>query len=220
MYMQTINKAFEASFKAQTHIGLLQPAVDEQKEIASGISAMLFEAAQQMYSENEELEAPKPAEELAIRFAIDCDSISTAWKYEQKAQELRAGARADQIGKKANVSLPKTWTQAKSNIKSGLELGLNPLEYETESAFRKAKVDARKAQADDGLITIRVKPELKVFIDTVCSAALIEQGNQYLAAMMPELQKYAALAALALGGKIEEAQEGINAIEQEEERAA
>jgi hypothetical protein len=41
--------------------------------------------------------------------------------------------------------LPRCWVQAKSNIAAGLNQGLNPNDYKTASAFKKAKVEGNKA---------------------------------------------------------------------------
>ena len=68
---------------------------------------------------------------------------------------IRSGkAKANQLGEKD--SLPRCWTQAKSNIKKALEAGINIKQYDTESALRKKLNDVRKGvkKAQDSAIAI------------------------------------------------------------------
>jgi hypothetical protein len=55
--------------------------------------------------------------------------------------------------------IPAHWTQAKSNIKRGMELGLNPNDYPSLSKFRKAK--ARAGKGGEGVVH-ESRPKLKL----------------------------------------------------------
>lgn len=82
----------------------------------------------------------------ATRANISQDLLTLTREYRGVDAFLTACAEAEEKVKGRGQDVPRTWTQLKSNVKSAWKLGLNPYDYESETALRKAAKDARNAQ--------------------------------------------------------------------------
>lgn len=121
MSIETYYSVLTEAVKAQGTIDRAQKRLNEAK---SGVSHELFMAAQDTAAHDVDL------------FLSFCTEAEAQYKASKK---------------RAKVVIPKQWSQAKSNIKAALNFGLNLKDYPTESAMRKALLDARKEQAGGDL---------------------------------------------------------------------
>ena len=113
--MKSFYEVLVESAKAQ---GVIDRGMKRVNEARSGVSHELFLVAQD-----------KAANKVDV-FLDLCADAEEAYKASK--------------GKRAKVTIPKQWTQAKSNLKGALNEGFNLSEYDTESALRKAVIDKRK----------------------------------------------------------------------------
>lgn len=164
----------EAS-NTQDHIKAADKVVKEGK---SSISGKLLALAKQADNVQQFLQA--------------CDTAEHEYK---EASKGKRNGRA--------ATIPTCWTQAKSNIKAGWSMGIDPKEYETESEFRKETNTKRKAAkdaaAEDGNLTVRVPKEIAALTKQFVAAFQIAPGatnaiavdalaklDQVLAAALPK----------------------------------
>ena len=110
---------FEVLTEAVKHQGTIDRARKRINEAQTGVSHELFLVAQDTAAQDVET------------FVSLCEQAEAEYKASK--------------GKRAKANIPKQWTQAKSNIKAALNFGLNLKDYSTESAMRKALLEARKA---------------------------------------------------------------------------
>lgn len=110
-------------------------------------------------------------------FIAACDMAETEYK---EASKGKRNGRA--------ATIPTCWTQAKSNIKAGWTLGLDPKEYETESEFRKDMNEHRKAakaEADGNAdtVSVAVPKDMKVLLSQFARAYQVDpHGTEAVAA--------------------------------------
>lgn len=92
----------------------------------------------------------------------------------------------------AGKAIPAHFTQYKSDIKAGFELGLNYGEYDTYSKAKQAINAKRKDKAvkAENTTTIEVDKELKALITTIVDAYHKDRAKvaELAAGLMPELQ--------------------------------
>ncbi len=70
-------------------------------------------------------------------------SCETAGAFIDKMNEAEAWVRTAEAGDvrlAEGIKMPRAWVQAKSDIVAGLKLGLNPVDFDSLSAFKRAKV--------------------------------------------------------------------------------
>lgn len=80
-----------------------------------------------------------------LALAGSCD---TAGAFIDKMNEAEAWVRTADAGDvrlAADAKMPRAWIQAKSDIVAGLKLGLNPVDFDSLSAFKRAKVKRNEA---------------------------------------------------------------------------
>lgn len=73
--------------------------------------------------------------------AKQCDNVDD---FESKCEAQETWVKSADAGRMRLSSLPRCWTQTKSNIKAAMKRGIDVKGYDTESSLRKAKVEANK----------------------------------------------------------------------------
>lgn len=150
-----------------------QQAMEKQGNLTNALRALLAEArniqdgikaADKVVKEGKAtisgklLALAKQADNVQA-FIAACDMAETEYKQASKGKHNGRAA-----------TIPTCWTQAKSNIKAGWNLGIDPKEYDTESEFRKETNEKRKAakaeaaENEGNAVSITVPKDFKVLV--------------------------------------------------------
>lgn len=132
-----------------------------------------------------------------------CDNVDDFLAYAKRAEDsIKATRKASNLSTK----LPACWTQAKSNLKQGWIKGIQPKEFDTESAFRahlnKVRKDEGNSQGGGAAtsetaeaydVDAGVRDRLSVFLAELAKANT-DVANDVLAHGIEQLKQAAKLA--------------------------
>ena len=117
------------------------------------------------------------------------EGVEFADKFISACTDAETYIKSKEAGKKQVEKLPRCWTQAKSNIKASINLGIDLTKYDTESALRSALNDQRKGNqtpVDSALKALKKElyamPEDKAL--KVLANAMVD-AKQALATLVP-----------------------------------
>lgn len=114
-----------------------QTLKDDAKEAGNSMADHFLNAAQN-YTGGVDLTNEEARKELVEKLIA---LIETESAY-MKSENCPIADRWDKV--------PDAWTQCKSNVKKGIEAGINPSDFKTMSKYRKALNDHRKAEKGEG----------------------------------------------------------------------